>query len=202
MLVGLWGSKLPDFRIEWKYTVLMDDIYKTYPHNPPHWFVPNAIYFVTGAILHNEYLISDDMRKEFILQTLFERANLLGWNLAAWAILNNHYHFIAQATGDAETLVKLIRQLHSITAIQLNKWDKVSDRQVWSNYWDTCLTYEKSYLARLHYVHLNPVKHGMTEDAMNYPYCSYRWFVKRGDNDLREQVFSQPIDKINILDDF
>ena len=118
----------------------MDDIYKTYPHNPPHWFVPNAIYFVTGAILHNEYLISDDMRKEFILQTLFERANLLGWNLAAWAILNNHYHFIAQATGDAKTLVKLIRQLHSITAIQLNKWDKVSGRQVWSNYWDTCLT--------------------------------------------------------------
>ena len=180
----------------------MDDIYKTYPHNPPHWFVPNAIYFVTGAILHNEHLISDDMRKEFILQTLFERANLLGWNLAAWAILNNHYHFIAQATGDAETLVKLIRQLHSITAIQLNKWDKVSDRQVWSNYWDTCLTYEKSYLARLHYVHLNPVKHGMTEDAMNYPYCSYRWFVEKGDDVLQEQVFSQPIDNINVLDDF
>jgi putative transposase len=180
----------------------MEDIYKIYPHNPPHYFVPDATYMVTGAILHNQHFLSEYKRKEFVLQTLFERANLLGWDLEAWAILNNHYHFIAQAPEDATTLEKLIRQLHSITAIQINRWDSTSGRQVWQNYWDSCITYEKSFLARLHYVHMNPVKHGLVENAMVYPYCSYRWFVEQGDDDLKEQVFAQPINKINMFDDF
>jgi putative transposase len=180
----------------------MDAVYKVYPHNPPHYFVSNAMYMVTGAILHNQHLLIENNRKELVLQTLLERATQLGWDLQAWAILNNHYHFIAQAPESAITLRKLIQQLHSIAAIQINKWDQTPGKQVWFNYWDSCLTYEKSYLARLHYVHLNPVKHGLVDNAMNYPFCSYKWFVERGDETLKQQVFAQPIDRVKVLGDF
>ncbi|MCC6260639.1 MAG: transposase, partial [Anaerolineales bacterium] len=149
-----------------------------------------------------QHLLSDDQLKEFVLQTLFEKARFLKWNLQAWAVLNNHYHFIAKSLEDSKTLSKLIQQLHSITAIQINKWDGTPGRQVWFNYWDSCLTYEKSYYARLHYVHINPVKHGVAMNAEDYPYCSYRWFLENGDSKLKEQVFNQPIDKINVKDDF
>lgn len=180
----------------------MHGTYKTYLHNPPHYFVPNAMYIVTGAILHNQPLLSETKRKEFFIQTLWERTKLLSWKLQAWAILNNHYHFIRQAPEDPMTLVKLIRQIHSITAIAFNRWDNRPGRQVWFNYWDSCLTNEKSYLARLHYVHMNPVKHGLVDDALNYPFCSYKWFIEQGDETLRQQVFAQPIDRVKILDDF
>ena len=180
----------------------MDDIYKVYPHNPPHYFLPNAMYMVTGAILHKQPLLSDDQRKEFVLQILFEKAKLFGWDLQAWSILNNHYHFIGKSPKDSTTLPKLIQQFHSITAIRINKWDNTSGKQVWFNYWDTCLTYEKSYLARLHYVHVNPVKHGLVENAIDYPFCSYKWFLENGDDNLKTQVFNQPIDKIKVEDDF
>jgi len=180
----------------------MKNLYKAYLHNPPRFFVPNVMYIVTGAILHNRPLLIENSQKEYFLQTLLERTILLGWNLQAWSILNNHYHFIAQAPEDAETLEKLIRQVHSITAIEFNRWDKTPGRQVWFNYWDSCLTYEKSYLARLHYVHVNPVKHGLTDDALNYPFCSYKWFIEQGEEGLREQVFAQPIDRVKIFDDF
>jgi putative transposase len=180
----------------------MEDNYKVYLHNPPHYFVPNAMYIVTGAILHKQHLLSDNKRKGFVLQTLIQRSDLLGWQLQAWAILNNHYHFIAQAPENVQTLEKLIRQVHSITAIELNRQDGTPGRQVWNNYWDTCLTYEKAYLARLRYVHENPVKHGLAENAIDYPYCSYKWFLENGDEVLKEQVFQQPIDKVKIFDDF
>lgn len=180
----------------------MEDVYKIYLHNPPHYFVPNAMYMVTGSILHKQHLLREDVKKELFLRTLFERANQLGWELEAWAVLHNHYHFVAQAPEDATTLTKLIRQIHSITAIEINRQDKMPGRQVWHNYWDTCITYEKSYLARLHYVHTNPVKHGLVEDAMDYPYCSYRWFINQGDDILKERVFAQPMDKIKVFDDF
>jgi putative transposase len=180
----------------------MEDIYKVYLHNPPHYFVPNAMYMVTGAILHKQHLLREDGRKEFFMRILFEKAGTLNWQLEAWAVLHNHYHFIAQAPENSTTLAKLIRQVHSITAIQINRWDNISGRQVWQNYWDTCITYEKSYLARLRYVHENPVKHGIVENAADYPYCSYRWFIEQGTNDLKEQVVNQQIDNVNVFDDF
>lgn len=155
----------PIFWTKFEYTNPVDDVYKTYLHNPPHYFVPKAMYIVTGAILYNQHLLIENNRKEFLLQTLLERAKLLGWSLQAWSVLNSHYHFIARAPRDAGTLEKLIRQLHSITAIEFNRRDITPGRQVWSNYWDSCLTYEKSYLARLHYAHMNPVKHKLTEKS-------------------------------------
>jgi putative transposase len=180
----------------------MEGVYKVYLHNPPHYFVQNAMYMVTGSILHKEHLLSDNPRKEFVLQTLLERSNFLRWSLQAWAILNNHYHFIAQAPEDASSLGKLIQQIHSITAIHINKWDQAPGRQVWFNYWDTCLTYEKSYFARLHYVHMNPVKHELVDDPMEYPYCSYGWFIENADGNLKDQVLNQPINKVKVFDDF
>ena len=112
----------------------MGNVFNVYPHNPPHYFISNAMYMVTGAILHNPHLLIEDKHKEIILHTLFERATLLGWNLHAWSVLNNHYHFIAQAPVNATNLSKLIQQLHSITAIELNRQANTPGRQVWFNY--------------------------------------------------------------------
>ena len=180
----------------------MDEVYKTYLFNPPHYFVPNAMYMVTETILHNQQLLDEDRKKQFVLETLFDRSKLLGWELQAWSILNNHYHFICKAPDAANTLSKLVRQVHSISAIQLNQWDKQLGRQVWFNYWDTCLTYEKAYFARLHYVHQNPVKHGLVENALDYLFCSYKWFIEQANEALKKQVFDQPIDRIKVIDDF
>ncbi|MEW6402132.1 MAG: transposase [Chloroflexota bacterium] len=180
----------------------MEDIYKVYPHNPPHYFVPNAIYIVTGSILHNKHLLFDDVRKSLVCDILFERTRHWGWELDAWAILKNHYHFIAHAPENALTLGKLMRQFHSKTAVELNRLDKVTGRKVWYNYWDTCVMHERSYLARLRYLHLNLVKHGLVESAEEYPFCSYRWFLEKAGNGFRDAVMSQPIDRVEVYDDF
>jgi putative transposase len=180
----------------------MNGLYKVYPHNPPHYFVPNAMYMVTGTVLGKQPLLNENRRKEFVLQVLLDRAKLFNWSLEAWAVLSNHYHFVAQAPENATSLQKFIQQLHSITAVQINRWDQSPGRQVWYNYWDSCLTYEKSYLARLHYVHTNAVKHGLVTHATDYPFCSHEWFIEQGGDDLKKQVFDQPIDRIHLLDDF
>ena len=50
----------------------MDETYKTYIFNPPHYFVPNAMYIVTGAILHNQHLLNEDRKKQLVLETLMD----------------------------------------------------------------------------------------------------------------------------------
>jgi putative transposase len=180
----------------------MAEMYKSYPHNPPHYFVPNANYMVTGSVLYKKHLLTDNSHKSIVMEILLERAKHWGWELEAWAILENHYHFVGHAPQNVLTLKDLIRGLHSKSAIELNKLDKTPGRQVWHNYWDTCITHETSYYARLHYVHFNPVKHALIARAEDYAFCSYRWFLEKADMTFQNAVINQPNDRVEVYDDF
>jgi len=183
------------------YTHRMNAVFKKYPHNPPHLFLPNAYYMITGVTLRKEKLFNTFEKKSFLCETLLDRSRLLGWNIEAWSVMDNHYHFIARAPEDATTLSKLIRQIHSITAREVNALDATPGRQVWYNYWDSCITLESAYYARLKYVHLNPLKHGV-EDIEAYPFCSYGWFFDNGSAELKQLVTEQTLNQVKIVDDF
>lgn len=178
------------------------DEFKSYPHNPAHLFIPNAIYMITGSTLGKMKFFDTDNRKLHLKATLFERAYRLNWQVEAWAILHNHYHFIAKAPEDASTLPALIRSIHSFSARNVSNLDKVPGRRIWHNYWDKCISSDKAYLARLHYVILNPVKHGLVEKPEDYEFSSYVWFRERADIEFQREVFSQSLENLNIEDNF
>gem|GEM_PF-1888095 len=68
------------------------------------------------------------------------------------------------------------RHLHGNTSRRVNKLVGTSGRKTWHNFWDTKLTCERSYLARLTYVHQNAVRHGLVPVANQHPWCSAGWF--------------------------
>ncbi len=178
------------------------DIYKTYQHNPPHWFISNAIYMVTGSTLSKEHLLGAEEKRANFCETLIERAKVLGWVLHAWAVMKNHYHFIAQSPENALSLKLLVQGVHSITSKFINQMDNTPGRRVWYNYWDTCLQTESAYYARLNYVILNPVKHGLVQNPEEYPFSSYKYFIENSESDFRNMVLSQEIDDLQISDEF
>ena len=57
----------------------------------------------------------------------------------------------------AESLSQMLSLLHEKTAKWINGLENAVGRKVWHNFWETRLTYQRSYLARLNYVHQNPV---------------------------------------------
>ena len=171
-------------------------------HAPSHLFVPSAAYMVTAGTFRKASLFDTDAKRDFLLETLLDQAEQWGWNLQAWAIMPNHYHFVAYAPEDALTLRSMIKALHSKAAVWLNKSDGVIGRKVWFQYWDTCLTYESSFLARMNYVHNNPVKHGFVERAEDYRWCSMGWFRQKADAKWALQVLSRDYSRVNVADDF
>ncbi|MBI5442074.1 MAG: transposase, partial [Deltaproteobacteria bacterium] len=116
-------------------------------------------------------------RRDFFQEALFACAREFGWVLHAWSVLPNHYHFVAASPEDAATLRRLVGKLHMTTSKQLNAWDGQAGRKMWFQFWDSHLTFERSYLARLNYVHSNPVHHGVAERAEDYRWCSASWFA-------------------------
>jgi putative transposase len=103
-----------------------------------------------------------------------------GWQVQAWAIFSSHYHLVAVSPQDASTLRRFIGHFHSETARWVNVLDDSPGRRVWFNYWDTHITYQRSYLA-LRYVHENPVRHGLVPNAKRYRWCSAAWFEASAD---------------------
>jgi putative transposase len=106
------------------------ELYKVYKHSPPHLFRPNAIYMLTASTLRRSRLMQPIERRRFFVKTLSERAEALDWRLEAWAVLPNHYHFIARAPEAPSTLTALVRSVHSITAKDFNLRDGTPGRHV------------------------------------------------------------------------
>jgi putative transposase len=96
----------------------------------------------------------------------------------------------------------MLNQLHSDSAREINKLDGAAGRQLWFQYWDTHLTYQRSYLARLNYVHHNPVHHALVEDAEVYPWCSAGWFGEKAPAGFARIVRSFRTDQISVRDPF
>jgi len=92
--------------------------------------------------------------------------------------------------------------LHEKTAKWTNKLDDAAGREVWHNFWETRLTYKQSYLARLNYVHQNPVKHGLVAVANQYLWCSAGWFERTARPAQVKTIYAFKIDKLKVLDDY
>ena len=180
----------------------MDNGNKPWHHSPLHIFIPNTMYIVTGSTIKKKHLFRGNKRLTILQDTLFEVVSAYNWLLQTWAVFSNHYHFIAKSPENAKSLKPMIQRFHSQSARQLNDLDNTSSRNVWFQYWDTCLTYDKSYYARLNYVNNNPVKHGLVKNADQYPFCSATWFKAQADPGFRKKVESFKYDRVKIIDDF
>jgi len=176
-----------------------------WPHAPEHRFSETGTYFVTGATYLKEHHFRTVERLDVLHRGLLTVARDFSWDLEAWAAFSNHYHFVAKSPRnsiDAGSLSQMLGVLHTRTTLWLNRLDNTPGRKVWHNFWDTKLTYQKSYLARLNYVHQNAVKHGLVVVANPYPWCSARWLERVVSPAMVRSIYRFKIDRLNIRDDF
>jgi putative transposase len=122
--------------------------------------------------------------------------------LQAWSVMSNHYHFVALATEEGCALRDMIRRLHAGTAVALNRLDGAPGRKVWYQYWDTRLTSQGAYYARLNYVHQNPAHHRLVANASNYRWCSALWFERAAAPAFYRTVTAAKTDRVNVYDEF
>ncbi len=196
--------RTPKQRVAGVYLCAMDDELhmSSWHHGPPHCFATGYVYFISAGTLHKEHLFSSVERREYLQERLLSTLAHSGWLVQAWAVLSNHYHFVAEVPQGARPLGSMLRDLHSETAREINRLDSAAGRTVWHQFRDTRLTYEKSWLARLHYVNENAVHHGLVREATQYPYCSAGWFEREANPGFYRAVMMTKCDRLNIGDDY
>ena len=176
-----------------------------WPHAPTHQLSDRATYFVTASTYGKHDHFAGSRRLQVLQRGLLSLAEKFEWRIEAWAVFSNHYHFVAHSPAnadDASSLGAMLRMLHVKTAEWINKLDGAQGREVWFNFWDTKLTHQRSYLARLNYVHQNAVKHGLVRVAYQYPWCSAAWFERTASQAIVKAIYRFKTDRISVTDDF
>jgi len=173
-----------------------------WPHAPLHIFDAAGTYMITGATYNKELFFKTPAELDILHNFLLELAQKYHWNLQAWAVFPNHYHFVAQSPMSVESLSKFISHLHTASARALNILHNTPGRKVWHQYWDSRITFQTSYLSRLNYVIQNPVKHGLVQNPVLYKWCSASWFEMKAEPALFNSVISFKTDQVNVRDNF
>ena len=173
-----------------------------WPHSPIHRLTEVGAYLVTCGTYQKLHYFQEAERLRTLTESLLGVTAKDAWNLQAWAVFSNHYHFVAASSPDSGPLRILINELHSSTARWVNQQDGTPGRKVWFQYWETRLTFQKSYLSRLSYVHRNAVHHRLVAEPSLYPWCSAGWLQRRAPPSFYKTLMRFGIERLRIPDEF
>jgi putative transposase len=172
-----------------------------WPHSPLHQLSEAGAFMVTSGTYKKLPHFHSAERLQLLTEALLELATKYSWNLQAWAVFPNHYHFISESK-QPQNLRKFISHLHTQTASAVNRLDDTAGKKIWFQYWETRITFQKSFLARLSYVHQNAVHHGLVPRASLYPWCSAGWIERKASAAFCRMVMRFPCDKVVVPDEF
>ncbi|MEX1118720.1 MAG: hypothetical protein WEB60_07985 [Terrimicrobiaceae bacterium] len=176
-----------------------------WPHAPEHRLSEAGSYIVTCGTYRKEHHFHSPERLGVLHRGLLKVAGDFGWELQAWAVFSNHYHFVGHppaSEAGATNLPDMLSVLHTKTVGWVNRLDAMPGRKVWHNFWETRLTHTRSYLARLNYVHQNAVHHRLVPVANQYPWGSAGWFERTASSSMVKTIYRFKTDRLQVLDDF
>jgi putative transposase len=110
------------------------------------------------------------------------------FDILAWVVLPDHMHTIwelPEGDGDCATRWMLIKAGFSraipIGESILESRRKKGERGIWQRrFWEHLITSDEDLQRCTDYVHFNPVKHGHSKRASDWPYSSIHHHIRQG----------------------
>ena len=160
-------------------------------HKPPHPAQGAGWYFITAATFeHRPHFRTPE--ELTALETRLMEA-LAGFSLGGWVVMPNHYHALVNVP-DLALLGKALGSVHGRSARYANRRDKSPKRQVWYRFSDRKVRSEGHYWACLHYIVVNPVKHGYVPATGLWPWsCYHHLLSENGPDWIEDLVRSYPL---------
>ena len=160
----------------------------------PRIYLKDSLYFITCRAEHNESIFKDEGDYTMFLEFLKKYQEQYGIKIFSFCLIPEHFHL----------LIELEKELSSDASVQ-NNTQEISDfmRDLNNNYtkyfngrydrkghlfrerYKAAFIEKNPYLLKMTaYIHLNPEKLNLTNDAKNYPYSSYQYYMY---NDIAKQ---------------
>jgi len=132
-------------------------------------------YHVMLRGINRDFFFKRDSEKRLFLDLVKEQQDDKRLELVAWCIMDNHIHMIVKA--DVAAMSKAIKVISLKFAARYNK-DKQRFGPVFGDrFRSECIEDDAYLLGAIRYIHLNPVKTGMTDSPAAYLWSSYNEYV-------------------------
>jgi len=173
-----------------------------WPHAPVHWLFEPGRFIATAATLRQEHHFHSAERRDLLQDRLFALADEFHWQLDAWAVLSNHYHFVARSPDDATTLKAFLGKLHGTIANDLNQAGPVTRTESVVSILGSA-HHVRTFLSRAPALRASqPGEARRGANSMEYRWCSAAWFAEHASPAFRATVESFKTDRVNVPDDF
>ena len=147
------------------------------------YYIPGTAVFITQVVQNRQPVFRDPQMVELLRSILRTVKELHPFKVLAYVFLPEHFHILIQPTGESNfsqimhslkpNFTKQVKRLTGKTESEsLKFWQK--------RFWDHVIRDEHDLENHLHYIHFNPLKHGLIADPRNWADSSYREWEKRG----------------------
>jgi len=132
--------------------------------------IPQSIYHVTSRGLERRNIVSDDLDRQRWTDLLSRVASRRNWRLFAWALMDNHFHLFLRVPH-----ADLSQGMHDLNCSYVSVFNRRHKRcgpLLQGRFKGILVESEYHYWELTRYVHLNPVRAGLTPDPEDYRWSS------------------------------
>jgi REP element-mobilizing transposase RayT len=137
---------------------------------------PGAIYHVISRGNNRQKVFLGDEDKRLFLDTLATAVSRFDLHLFAFCLMNNHYHLFLRTPG--ANLSQAMHWLNATYTIRFNRRRHRGGHLFQGRYKSVLVAEEAHWLHLSMYLHLNPVRAGMADNAVDYEWSSFRDYTR------------------------
>lgn len=146
---------------------------------------PGATYHVMCRGNHKNEIFRDDKDREVYLNILRQVQLTLPFTLHTYCLMTNHVHL--QIETKESTLSSIMKMINMKYAIYFNKKNNIIGQLLQGRYRSEIIDTDNYFLATNRYILLNPVKAGVVEHPLDYPWSSWRAYFEELPNPMVEK---------------
>ncbi len=133
-----------------------------------------AFYFVTTSCYKQQRIFDSKERCAVVFESLDWLTRNDYIELHFCIIMPDHVHLVFQLTGD-KTLPDVMKSMKQFTSHRIRERMDLKTHVWQEQYYDHCVTSEKSLLKIIRYCWLNPVRKGLVENPQDYPFWKSKY---------------------------
>ena len=144
-------------------------------------YLPDVYYFITCVFAKRTAVLGDARHMALFRETLRGAKEAYPFKMTAYAFLPDHFHLLIFLPATTN-ISKLMQSVKWNFTLNYKKANQINDPiKLWQRgFWDHVIRDEKDFINHFHYIHYNPVKHGLVNCPVEYPHTSFHVYLEQG----------------------
>jgi putative transposase len=160
------------------------------------YYLPGSTVFITQVVQNRLSLFEDPENLTLLCTTLHSVQEPHPFFMVGYVFLPDHFHMMITPSGDSN-FTMIMHSLKTNFTKNYKKFFRIassSPAKIWQKrFWDHIIRNDKDMETHLHYIHFNPIKHGLVLEPEQWKNSSFEEWERRGFYPVR-MAWQEPAD--------